>query len=91
MNDRGFKSRKMIMSYITMLMMAIGFAATAKWPALIVVYGEYCMALIGAASIYCGTNTLVKWAANRAPVIGQKKTALSEEKAVEVPVNPNAD
>lgn len=64
-NDGGYKSRKMIMAYVVMLLGTIGYIATGKWSALSMMYPQYCMFLLGSASIYISGNTIVKWLANR--------------------------
>lgn len=66
--DGGYKSRKMVMAYVTMLMILIGFGLIAWFPALSVVYAEYCAGIITAASIYAGGNLLVKHLATKAKV-----------------------
>jgi hypothetical protein len=59
--DGGFKSRKMIISYVSILMIFLGFVLTAKYQALTVSFGEYCMGILAAASIYAGSNAATKW------------------------------
>lgn len=59
--DGGYKSRKMVLTYITLLLGALGFLATGRWPALATTYPEYCMFLIGAATVYVSGNTFTKW------------------------------
>ena len=56
----------MVMSYVTVLLITAGFAATGIWPALHVAYGEFIMGILAAASIYAGGNTAVKWMPTRA-------------------------
>lgn len=60
-NDGGYKSRKMIMMYVVMVLGTIGFLAVARWPALAVLFPEYCMFLLGASSLYVSGNAAVKW------------------------------
>lgn len=64
-NDNGFKSRKMLMAYASMVLMLLGYALTALSPGLSVVYGEYVMGILGAATIYSGSNSFVKWSSFR--------------------------
>ena len=64
-SDGGYRSRKMVMSYVVMGLMTLGFAGTALWPALQAAYAEYCMSLMGASGIYIGGNTFVKWMSAR--------------------------
>lgn len=59
--DGGYKSRKMVMAYVVMGLMTLGWAATVKWTALNVSFGEFCMGLLGAATIYVGSNSISKW------------------------------
>lgn len=63
--DNGYKSRKMVMSYVAMALGTLGYLATGIWPGLAVTYAEFCMFLIGATSVYVGGNTAVKWAVAR--------------------------
>ena len=60
-NDGGYKSRKMVMAYVCLVLMTVAFFATARWPALTASFMEYNMAVLAAASIYTGGNTLTKW------------------------------
>ncbi|WNM70134.1 hypothetical protein [Myxococcus phage Mx1] len=71
--DRGYKSRKMVMAYVVMLLGTLGFAATGLWPALTVAYAEYCIFLLGASSIYVTGNAAIKVMTTR-----QKQKALAE-------------
>lgn len=64
--DGGFKSRKMIMAYVVLVMILAGFALAGHWSSLTVIYGEYCTALLAGATIYTGSNALVKWMAAKA-------------------------
>lgn len=64
--DGGIRSRKMVMAYVTVLLITGGFLATGVWPALHVAYGEFVMGVLAAASIYAGGNTAVKWMSARA-------------------------
>lgn len=67
--DGGFKSRKMIMAYVVMI---LGFGAwlfTARYPALAASLSELYMFLLGAASLFISGNVAVKW-------MGSKPTAL---------------
>src|SRR4051812_33853027 len=59
--DGGYKSRKMWMAYAVMGLVTVGFFATGKWPALGVTFAEYCMAVLGATTIYVGGNSMTKW------------------------------
>lgn len=61
MNDGGYRSRKMVMAYVCLGLTTVAFFATARWPALIPAYMEYNLAVLAAASIYTGGNTLTKW------------------------------
>lgn len=65
MEQKGYGSRKLHMAYVVMGLLCLGFAAAGIWPSLAVVYAEYCMAVLGAASIYAGANSAVKWIAGR--------------------------
>lgn len=87
LKDGGYKSRKMVMAYVVMVLMMAGFFSTARWPTLAVAFAELCFGLLGAASIFAGSTTLSKWAAARAAApTATKKTALvSETKAVDEP------
>lgn len=64
--DGGYKSRKMVMAYVVIFLMTLGFLAVGKWPALEAAYPELCIGLLGAASIYSGGNAAVKWIGARA-------------------------
>lgn len=70
-SDNGFKSRKMIMAYISIGLITLGFLAIGKWPALAVAYGEFIMGLLAATTIFTGANTAIKWMAHKAHVNGQ--------------------
>jgi hypothetical protein len=58
-NDKGV--RKFIVSLTAMGLLTIGFLAVHFMPALQTVYTEYAMSLLGAASIFSGSNVLEKW------------------------------
>lgn len=73
--DGGYRSRKMVMAYVCLVLMTCGFFATAKWPALTTSYMEYNMAVLAAASIYTGGNTLTKWIQAKNPRLKKKATA----------------
>lgn len=73
--DNGFKSRKMIMTYVVLLLGTVGFIITGYWPALAVTFPEYCMFLIGASGVYIGGNAAIKWVAARS----QRPTSVPEE------------
>lgn len=88
--DGGYRSRKMVMAYVVMALGSAGYAATGYWPALGVTFAEYCMFLLGAASIYASSNAAVKWMTARQQ-LQQKQTAPSKDEAVQAPENPNAD
>lgn len=63
--DNGYKSRKMVLTYFILVLMAGGYALVAFYPALREVYAEYCTALIAASTIYAGSNLTNKWVAGR--------------------------
>lgn len=95
MADRGgYRSRKMVMAYVVMALGSVGFVMTAVWPALGVTFAEYCMFLLGAASIYASSNAAVKWMTAKQQLRQTpQKTAAAPEKeaAAEPPANPGAD
>ncbi len=76
--DGGYKSRKLTLAYVALVLMTVGFFATARWPSLASTYMEFNMAVLAAASIYTGGNTLSKW-------INARKAATKKPKA---PVAP---
>lgn len=61
LNDNGYKSRKMVMSYVVLGLILVGFLVVGQWSALTTIYSEYVMGVLAASSIYAGTNTLTKW------------------------------
>ncbi len=85
--DGGFKSRKMIIAYVAMIFVAGGYWLTAIHPALATVYAEYCMGVLGAAAIYAGSNSAVKWMSSR--VSAGTPAAAPKIKTSPVPDNPD--
>lgn len=87
--DGGYKSRKMVMSYIAMGLMLIAYLITVKWPSLGALYSEFCMAILAASGIYVGGNTAVKWMAAKSQYHAQpaktdnKKKEKTEEDSEE--------
>lgn len=71
--DGGYKSRKMVMSYVAMAILTAGFLAAGKWGGLQPVFGEFIAGILGCASIYIGGNTAVRW------ISSSKKTKTKEE------------
>ena len=61
---RGWKSTKLHLSLIAMALIS-GAYAWAGFP--LVAFGEYCMAILGAASIYSGSATVEKFVKPKAP------------------------
>lgn len=86
--DGGYKSRKLTMAYVCLILMTMGFFATARWPALAAVYMEYNMAVLAAASIYTGDNTITKWIQAKKTMKTVKK---SEGPKIAPKPNPHAD
>lgn len=66
--DGGFASRKMIMVYVTMALGFVAFLACAWLEALRSVYGDFCMFLLGATSMYVGGNLGKAWILSRSKV-----------------------
>lgn len=60
-SDGGYKSRKMVMAYVCLVLIALGFLGTAFWAGMATTYSEFIMGVLAAASIYTGGNTLTKW------------------------------
>jgi hypothetical protein len=58
MEDKGV--RKFRIALVAMGLISSGFVSCHFSPALAVVYGEYCMAVLGAASVFTGANVLEK-------------------------------
>lgn len=58
-HDKG--RRKFIIALVAMLLITAGFLACYFAHGLETVYGEYVMGLLGAASIFSGSNVLEKW------------------------------
>lgn len=56
---RGWRSTKLHLSLITMGLVCVGYAATGFAQA---AFGEFCMALMGAAGIYSSAATVEKFA-----------------------------
>lgn len=77
MEHKGYKSRKLILAYVTLALIFVGFILTGRYPALAVTYAEYCMGILAAASIYAGANAAVKF--------------LTKPKANEPPVEPGPE
>jgi hypothetical protein len=69
-SDNGYKSRKMVMSYIVILLISLGFLGTGVWPALAASFGTFIMGILAAASIFTGANTAVQWMAHQANLKG---------------------
>lgn len=62
--DGGYRSRKMVMAYIAMLLICLAFAAVGKWESLRPVYPELIMGILGATTIFTGGNVVTKFANN---------------------------
>ena len=77
--DGGFKSRKMVMSYIIIGLIFAGFILTGLKPALAVTFSEYCMALLAAAGIYAGGNTAIKWMSSKVSKKGKQEESDEED------------
>lgn len=58
--DKGFKSRKMIMAYVAMALITLGFLAIGVWPAMHVAYAEFCIGVLSATTIFTGMDTATK-------------------------------
>lgn len=67
--DGGYRSRKMVMAYVLMVLGVAAWCATGHWPALAVTLGELYMFLIGAASLFVTGNVVVKAMAGRTPIV----------------------
>jgi hypothetical protein len=63
--DGGYKSRKMIMAYVIMVLGIGAFGLTARFPALAASLSELYMFLLGAASLFISGNVAVKWVGSR--------------------------
>lgn len=70
--DGGYKSRKMVMAYSVIALIFIGFLLTGYKTGLSTTFSEYCMALLGAAGIYAGSNSAIKWMASRGKPIKEE-------------------
>ncbi len=55
------------MAYVAMSMFFLAFILTAKYPSLQVIFSEYCMAILGATTVYVSGNSIVKF-------MGKKET-----------------
>lgn len=66
MKDGGFKSRKMIMVYVTIVLITAGFLAIGRWNALNVSYSTFCSSLLAAAAVYTVGNGAVKLIGSKA-------------------------
>lgn len=88
-SDSGYKSRKMVMAYVVIFLMSLGFLAAGKWTSLSVVYGEFIMGLLAATSIFTGANAAIKWMAHKAHIKDKDKEIATElEVSDEPPVEP---
>ena len=58
--DNGWKSRKLAVSCAAMLFIALGWILTAKWGSLSITYPEFIAGILGAASIFAGSNVMAK-------------------------------
>jgi hypothetical protein len=63
--DGGYKSRKMVMTYVVMGLGTFGYLVTGHWPALVTVFPEYCAFLIGTSAVFTGANTAIKWMSSK--------------------------
>ena len=84
---RGYKSRKLTLAYVAMSLITAAFFLTGIFKELVVAFPEYCMALLGAAAIYSGTNVASKLTANK-PLARVIKPAPKEEEKEDL-TNPN--
>lgn len=62
MADKGWRSRKLWLAVGTMALVCAGYAATGFKEML---FGEFCMALLGAAGIYSGSSAAENIAVGR--------------------------
>ena len=63
-----YKSRKLTLAYVAMSLITAAYFLTGVFKELVVAFPEYCMALLGAAAIYSGTNAATKFIQTKAPV-----------------------
>lgn len=56
--DKGV--RKFRIALVSMGLITLGFFACARWAALVPVFPEYCMAVLGAASVFASANVVEK-------------------------------
>lgn len=68
--DGGYKSRKMVMAYVVMLIGSVAWAFTARYPALAASLSELYMFLLGAASLFISGNVAVKWMGSKTTPLG---------------------
>jgi hypothetical protein len=59
-DDNGYSSRKLHLTYVILLLICAGYAATGRWPALSTTFPEFLTALLAASSIYSGANVIAK-------------------------------
>lgn len=77
-SDGGWKSRKMWMAYVAMVLILGGYLVSGYWTTLHVVYPEYVMGILAATSIFTAGNAGVKW-------MGRSATPPPETPAKPVP------
>lgn len=61
LDQNGFKSRKLVTTYLVLLLITLGYLAAGIWPSLATLYSTFCMSALGAAGLYHGANGGVKW------------------------------
>lgn len=86
--DNGYKSRKMVMSYIVIVLITLGYIVTGVWPPLAVSFGTFIMGLLGAASIFTGANTAIQWMAHQANLKGMDNEPDVQEPVATPPATP---
>ena len=91
-HHNGNESRKMIMAYVVIVLIAIAFIGTALVPALSAGFSTFIMGLLGAAGIFTGAATGVQWMAHQANLKGMDQEAdPSEAPANNVVATPPQD
>jgi hypothetical protein len=88
LDQNGFKSRKLLLVYLVLFLLSLGYLAAGKWDSLAVVYPVFCMSVLSAAGLYHGSNLGVKWLTTRNPLSSSAPQDDSEDEAS--PADPKA-
>ena len=65
--DNGYKSRKLWFSVSAMVILLVGWIATAAHPALVTTYGTFAGYIVAIVTVFLTGNVANKWVGTQAP------------------------